>query len=85
MVSSVQCEEGPDSEAEGAFYFKDWYPYFGRMWSGDSNPLCFEADDEDRQVEAAKRATADPLPLAPGQWQGGTENLTGLFPNESSK
>ena len=26
--------------------------------------------DEDAQVEAAKRATADPLPISPGEWQG---------------
>ena len=68
MISSVRCEEGPDSEA--AFYSRD-KPYF-------------EADEEERQVEAAKRATADPLPLAPGRWRGGTESLMELFPDESS-
>ena len=89
-MGCVQFEEGPDLEAEGAFYSRDkpwtlgggWWQW--PLYSMDK-PLYFEADGEQLRVEAAMRATADPLPLAAGQWQGGTENLTGLFLNESSK
>ena len=27
-------------------------------------------DDTDEEIERARRASADPLPVAPGEWQG---------------
>ena len=87
-MGCVQFEEGPDSEAEGAFCSRDtpWTLGGGRwQWPLYSMDRPLEVDGEWLRVEAAMRATADPLPLAAGQWQGGTENLTGLFLNDGSK
>lgn len=45
-------------------------------WRGLSNSLC-GGGDEEYDVFAAQQATADPLPVAAGQWQGagGNEDL----------
>ena len=60
----------PSRSVRGACYVAQrfWTEQGRRLAASDAS--IWEVDDADEEIERAQRASADPLPVAPGEWQG---------------